>query len=66
MKSQRNSFVPLFVLAYMVTEVVEDVKDILVACKAAAVDKKNAYCMYSDWSGEASPSLMKPLQSSSF
>ena len=51
MKSQRNSLVPLFVLAYMVTEVVEDVKDILVACKAAAVDKKNAYCMCSDWSG---------------
>ena len=66
MKSQRKSLVPLFVLAYMVTEVVEDVKDILVACKAAAVDKKNAYSMYSDWSGEASPSLMKPLQSSSF
>ena len=58
--------VPLFVLAYMVTKVVADVKDILVACKAAAVDKKNAYSMYSDWSGEANPSLMKPLQSSSF
>ena len=66
MKSQRNSLVPLFVLAYMVTEVMEDVKDILVACKAAAVDKKNVYSMYSDWSGEASPSLMRPLQSSSF
>ena len=66
MKSQRNSLVPLFVLAYMVTEVMEDVKNTLVAGKAAAVDKKNAYSMYSDWSGEASPSLMKPLQSSSF
>ena len=46
MKSQRNSLVPLFVLAYMVTEVVEDVKDILTMCDTAVVGEDNSNHIY--------------------
>ena len=48
-KPQRNSSVPLFVLADKVTEVLEDLEDILVAYEAAVNDEKHADAMYAGW-----------------